>query len=303
MSPPEVLVVGESLVDVVERPDGVVERLPGGSAANVAVALARLGRTVGLLTCLARDDAGAMLADHLARSGVDLVGDPWVLDRTSTATARTAGDGSASYQFDLAWDPAPVDVSGYRAVHVGSIGAVLLPGADLVRDLVRRSRGAALVSYDVNARTTITGAGPEVVARTEQLASLADIVKVSDEDLAVLWPDREADDVVRSLLRAGAGGVAVTKGAEGTQWWDAISSWGVPASPVEVVDTIGAGDTFAAVLLHGVLELGRPWQGVGLVPVLEQAVLAAGISVARAGADPPWAEELTRAVASAGRDR
>ncbi|MCD6640384.1 MAG: PfkB family carbohydrate kinase [Nocardioides sp.] len=299
----DVLVVGEALLDVVEGCSGDVASHPGGSAANAAVALGRLGADVGLATCLGEDSAGRTIAAHLAGAGVRLVGDPWVLVRTATATARTRVDGSADYAFDLDWRPAPVDPAGARAVHVGSLGAVLAPGADVVREVVRGAAGRALVSYDVNARTSLTGSGPEVVERVERLAGLADVVKVSDEDVADLWPDRSQEAALDRLLGLGAGAVVLTRGSAGALWRDREGVLEVAAVPVEVADTIGAGDTFAAVLLDGLLALGRPWPREGLREALERAATAAAITVSRPGADPPTADELRRAVASRDDDR
>lgn len=285
-----VLVMGEALLDVV-RTDGRTDSWPGGSAANVAVALARLGRGVGLATCLGRDEAGQRIATHLAESGVELVGDPWRLECTSTAVATTGADGSATYDFDLEWRPGPVGTQGWAAIHVGSIGAVLDPGAAVVRDLVSRAAGRVLVSYDINARPTITGVGPEVVDRVERLVALADVVKVSDEDLAVLWPGGE-EAAVTHLRHLGARSVVLTRGAHGARWYGDGGVIEVPAVPVTVVDTIGAGDTFAAALLDGLLDLAQPWAAEDLVPVLDRATLAAALNVSRAGASPPTAAEI-----------
>ena len=149
----DVLVMGESLVDVVRAPDGSVTEHVGGSAANVAVALARLGRPVRFATSFADDAHGRMVAAHLDRAGVRLANQPHSIARTSTAVATLDADGAASYEFDLDWDLDPPTVDDApAAVHVCSLGAVLSPGADVVHDVVSRLRGTALVSYDINAR-------------------------------------------------------------------------------------------------------------------------------------------------------
>src|SRR6476620_5762981 len=102
-----VLVVGESLVDIVQREDGSGEVFPGGSAANVAVALARLGRETGFVTSFADDEHGRLIASHLAESGVRLAADPHVVPRTSSALATLQPDGSARYTFDIDWRIGP----------------------------------------------------------------------------------------------------------------------------------------------------------------------------------------------------
>jgi fructokinase len=300
------LVLGESLVDVVRGEGGEV-RHPGGSAANVAVALARLGRPVRFGTAFADDDDGRIVAEHLAASGVELAGDPGVVPRTSVAEATIGADGAATYHFDLDWRLGEVklpDGVEPAVVHVGSIGAVLRPGADDVLAAVHRWHGTATVSLDVNARPGITGTGPEVVGRIEELASLADVVKASDEDLEVLWPRRELDDAARALLGKGPSVVAVTRGAAGARWWTRETHGTADPVRVDVADTIGAGDTFSAGLIDALWE--RDLLGAGNRAALRVsgaelwdavvgfAARAAAITVSRPGADPPWEREIRR---------
>ena len=136
-----VLVVGEALVDIVKRRDGSTETFPGGSAANVAVALARLGCDAGFVTSYADDEHGRLIADHLAASGVRLETDPHVIPRTSSALATLQADGSARYTFDIDWRIGPVEVDvPPLAVHACSLGAVLTPGCEDVRALLARLR-------------------------------------------------------------------------------------------------------------------------------------------------------------------
>ena len=289
-----VLVVGEALVDVVDGRDH-----PGGSAANVAVALARLGRDVELATSWGRDERGDLLARHVTEAGVRLAADPHVLDHTSAAIATLAEDGSASYVFDLAWALPKVTSTAYDVVHVCSLGALLEPGASDVRALVERLRPTATVVYDVNLRPAVTGTGPEVREAVEAMARLADVVKGSDEDLAGLYPDRTLDEAAAALLALGATGVAVTCGAAGARWYDAHRQVGVEAVPVEVADTIGAGDTFDAGLIDALAGLGVLGGRLGaldtdhVTTALTWAVKAAAVTVSRPGADPPWRRELT----------
>src|SRR5262245_60171529 len=128
-----VLVIGESLVDIVHHADGRVVEHPGGSPANVAVGLVRLGTEVQLATAYADDRLGGILDRHFAASGVGLLGDPHCLDRTSSAAATLDGSGAASYVFDLAWHlPTPAPPELPALVHTGSIAAVLEPGASTV---------------------------------------------------------------------------------------------------------------------------------------------------------------------------
>ncbi|TIC82012.1 carbohydrate kinase [Nocardioides sp. GY 10127] len=298
------LVVGEALVDVVHTADGAVTAHPGGSAANVAVALSRLGRPVRFATAFTGDAYGRMLSEHLDTNGVLLASDPAVIDHTSSAAATLAEDGSASYVFDLEWrigevplEPAPL------AVHACSIGAVLSPGAGQVRDVLTALRPAATITYDVNARPSITGTGPEVVAATEAVVALADLVKLSDEDLDGLWPGLGLDGGAAHLLSLGPAAVVVTRGAEGAAWFDAQGRVDVPGRTVTVADTIGAGDTFSAALVDGLATLGRLGGRLdGLTRedvegLLAHAAAAAAVTVSRPGADPPTRAELDASLA------
>jgi fructokinase len=298
-----VLVVGESLVDVVRTLDGDVQEYAGGSAANVAVALARLGRPTRLATSFAADHHGEMIATHLERAGVTLACDPGAVDHTSTAQATLGTEGAASYTFDIDWRLLPVsDDEDPLVAHTCSLGAVLLPGADDVLALLERLRARATVTYDVNARPAVTGTGPDVVARVERMVAVADLVKASDEDLAALYPDRTHVDAAAALLQLGPAVVVVTRGAEGALWLDREGSIEVEPRPVTVADTIGAGDTFGAALVDALWERGRLGAGERaalrtlprgeVTEVLEHAARAAAITVSRPGADPPYRHEI-----------
>jgi fructokinase len=282
------LVVGESLVDVVVERDGSRVERPGGSAANVAVALARLGRPVRFVTSYADDARGAAIAAHLAGSGVALATDPHVLDRTSSAVATIGADGAASYEFDLDWRFGPVELAEPpEYVHVCSIGAVLAPGADAVLALLDRLAGSgATVTYDVNARPQITGTGPDVIGRVESVARRADVVKASDEDLAVLYPTLGLAEAARRLLGLGPRAVVVTRGEGGASWFDADGRVDRTAVATTVVDTIGAGDTFSAATIDAL------WDGLDPAATLAHAARAAAVTVSRPGADPPTRADL-----------
>jgi fructokinase len=292
----DVLVMGESLVDVVLAADGSTTEHVGGSAANVAVALARLGRQVRFATSFADDRRGRMVAEHLDRAGVRLANRPHAVDRTATAVATLDADGAADYEFDLEWVLDPPEVENLpAAVHVCSLGAVLLPGADVVHEEVSRLRGGPLVSYDVNARPVLTGTGADVVARVERMVTVSDLVKASDEDLAALYPDSTLGDAARGLLGRGPAAVVVTRGEHGATWFSAGSTVEVPSVAVDVADTIGAGDTFSAALLDGVLARGQDLAAldeVAVQEILARAVRAAAVTVSRPGADPPYLSEL-----------
>ena len=292
----DVLVLGESLVDVVRAPDGTTTEHVGGSAANVAVALARLGRPVRFATSFADDARGRAVAAHLDGAGIRRANHPHSLRHTSTAVATLGADGAATYEFDLEWvlEPPAVDPVP-AAVHACSLGAVLSPGADVVHDVVSRLRGSSLVSYDVNARPAATGLGPEVIDRVERMVAVSDVVKASDEDLAAFYPDLTLADAAQGLLERGPTAVVVTRGEQGALWFSRTGRVEVAATPVRVADTIGAGDTFSAALLDGLLARDGDLAALdepSVRRVLARAVRAAAVTVSRPGADPPYLSEL-----------
>ena len=254
----DVLVVGEALVDIVKAADGTATEYAGGSAANVAVALSRLGRPVRFATSYADDARGKLITDFLSRDGVVLATDPAAVERTSTAVATIGSDGAASYVFDFDWRLNPL-LSAEVAplvVHACSLGAVIEPGADTAREMVSALRGDATISYDVNARPAVTGTGPEIVGLVERMVGLSDLVKASDEDLAALYPGRDLEEAARALITLGPAAVVVTKGDAGATWFSERTT--VEAAPVkvDVADTIGAGDTFGAAMLDALWERG-----------------------------------------------
>jgi fructokinase len=297
-----VLVVGEALVDIVKRRDGSTETFPGGSAANAAVALARLGRDAGFVTSYADDEHGRLIADHLAASGVRLETDPHVIPRTSSALATLQADGSARYTFDIDWRIGAVVVSDPPlAVHACSLGAVLTPGCDDVRALMARLRSTSTTSYDVNMRPSVTGVGPPIASTVEATVALSDIVKASDEDLEALYPGEYEDDAAARLLTLGPAAGVVTRGAEGAVWYSGTLRVSDPGVPVRVADTIGAGGAVGAAMLDEPGTRGFLGGGVAAIAsmtrhdvagVLAFATRAAAVTVSRPGADPPYRSEL-----------
>jgi len=294
------LVAGVSLVDVVATPDdpgGLVER-PGGWAADAAVALARLGRRVRLATALAEDAHGALLREHLAAGGVRLVGDPVVLPRTSTTRTTLDESGPTTHELDVAWRLGPLDLAGTEPLVVvcGSIGAVLPPGADQVRDLVADLGDRASVVYDVAARPALLRAEDNLLEGVTETAALADVVTVSEEDLADLWPGLTVDEAARHLLSMGPASVVVTPRTGGARWLTRHGGGRVPASG-DVVKAAGAGAPFGAALVDALWER-------GLLGAGREALAATGAGT--------WAAALDRAArsvsagppgATRGRDR
>ena len=298
------LVIGESLIDVVHAPGAEPVELVGGSAANAAVALCRLGRAVWFASALGPDDRGRRIRGHLHAEGIRWAVEPSSLDATGVAVARLDDEGRATYTFDIAWQLHPLreDLPDPAVVQVSSLAPTLAPGADHVLAVVQRYRDRALVAYDVNLRPAITGTGPEVVAAVEAMVALSDLVKASDEDLEGLYPDLDEAAAVSHLLGLGPVAVVVTRGGDGAGWYAGGEHVAVPAQRGPVVDTIGAGDTFGAATLDALAARGctGPDARTALAAlgaddvraVLAHAAHAAAVTVSRPGADPPYAREL-----------
>jgi fructokinase len=304
------LVIGEALVDVVISVDGSAEVHPGGSPANVAIGLGRLGRDVELLAYLAEDDNGAIVREHLAASQVALASGTLGAPRTSVATAHLDESGAATYDFDLEWaiadgaEPRPEPL----VVHTGSIAAVLAPGAEAVRSLVASLRhgagnSGATVTYDPNARPSLMGSPQDARKAIESMVALSDVVKVSDEDLAWLASTDDVDSVAKGWLDLGPAFVVVTRGGSGaTAFLRGDRSVHVDAPRVEVADTVGAGDSFMGGLIDGLWsadvlggdrrEALRQIPDATLVAILERCARIAAITVSRPGANPPGSAEL-----------
>ncbi|GAA1712926.1 carbohydrate kinase [Isoptericola hypogeus] len=299
-----VLAVGEALVDVVHRTDGSSAEHPGGSLANVALTLGRLGRDVRLATWLGDDERGATVRDWLAESAVALAPGSDGAARTSVAQATLDAEGAATYEFDLEWrvPEGTAAAPDTLAVHTGSIAAMLAPGAADVRRLVEAARATATITYDPNARPALMGDAAEVRPRVEELVALADVVKVSDEDLAWLAPGTDPLDVARAWQRTGPAVVVVTFGGSGTTAVTAAGEVTMKAPRVDVVDTVGAGDSFMGALLDwlwGADLLGahrrealRGIDRAATARMLVRAVAVAAVTVSRAGANPPWPTDL-----------
>lgn len=258
MPEPRILVIGEALIDIVHEVDGTSAEHVGGSPANVAIGLARLDHTVRLVTALGQDARGERIADQLRRHGVEVTGSSNTATATSTAQATFDADRNATYEFDLHWDPAPFTVDeGTTHVHAGSLATVLEPGASRTRAVLTSQRAAATLSYDPNIRPGIMGDLDEVRAGVEDLLPIIDVVKASSDDVGLLYPGRPAAEVIDHWLSLGPGLVVITRGGEGVTYRTTSGNLvSLPAPAVTVVDTVGAGDSFMAGLISGLLGLG-----------------------------------------------
>jgi fructokinase len=300
---PSVLVVGEALVDEVTTDAGTVSH-PGGSPFNVAVGVARLGVPTLLHTAVGDDRRGALLGAHARESSLELTTESLTTAATSFARARIGEGGIAGYDFSADWHPAPFTLpSTPTLVHVGSIGAMVPPGCDLVAGIVSALRARSVISFDPNVRPALIADAARARQRAAELIALADVVKASDEDVEWLHPGRNVDDVAAEWLSAGPDLVVITRGDRGPT---ACSRWGTHRSllpATAVTDTIGAGDSFAAGLIVALIDGGAmsPDRLAGLDAdridaAVEFATRCAAITVSRAGAQPPWRDEIARAI-------
>jgi fructokinase len=295
------LVIGESLIDIVEGPTR--SEHVGGSPLNVAVGLARLGRGVDFLTHIGDDPPGHRIVDYLKNAGVQVVPGSIADIRTPIAVVSIAEDGSATYSFDLDWQltgtpPVPPPLF----VHTGSIAAVREPGCLAVAALLDAYRVSATVTFDPNVRPSMIVDRDQARERIDKLLERSDIVKVSVEDLRWLAPERPPQDTARSWLACGAAIVALTMGDRGAVAFCAAGETHVPATPVEVVDTVGAGDAFMVGLLDRLWELGllggdrrTQLRRIGLdtlTSALEFATATSALTVTRRGAQLPTRREL-----------
>ena len=290
------LVIGEALIDIVER-HGAAEHV-GGSPLNVAVGLARLGRDVDFLTHIGDDSRGQRISTYVQACGAQLVPGSVSAGRTPTAVATIADDGSATYAFDLDWQlsgtpPVPPPLF----VHTGSIAAVREPGCLAVAALLDAYRVSASVSFDPNVRPSLIADRDQARERIDHLVERSDIIKVSDEDLRWIDPNHDPERTARAWLASGPALVALTMGDRGSVAFCAAGETRVPARPVRVVDTVGAGDAFTVGLLDALWALGllgadrRANLGrIGLdalTATLEAASMSSALTIARAGADLP----------------
>lgn len=304
------LVIGEALIDIVEREVGAATEHVGGSPLNVAVGLARLGRATDFLTHIGNDAHGRQIRDCLKSSGVQIVPGSQVATQTPTARAAIDSDGSACYTFDIDWQLAGTPrVAPPLIVHTGSIATVLEPGCLATASLVDTYRLGATCTFDPNIRPVSIADADTARARIDQMVERADVVKASHEDLRWLDPTRTPEQIAASWLACGPSIVVVTMGGDGALALCASGALRVPAFSVDVVDTVGAGDAFMTGLIDSLwaLDLLGATRRARLAAitldtlkgVMRAASLAAALTVSRAGADLPDRASRDAAASSA----
>lgn len=303
------LVIGEALIDIVERDGQPVREHVGGSPLNVAVGLARLGRDVDFLTHIGTDEHGRRIADYVESSGAHLVSDSMTASRTATARALLDASGSATYSFDIDWQLSGTpEVAPPLIVHTGSIAAVLEPGCLATEALVSAYHLSATVTFDPNIRTALIDGPDTARARIDHLLERADVVKASSEDLHWLDPTRTPEQIAGEWLTLAPKIVVVTFGGEGSLAMCANGTVRVPAGHVDVVDTVGAGDAFMTGLIDALWSmdlLGADRRGAladistdALTGAVRAATVVSALTVARPGADLPDRVTVDRAAVS-----
>lgn len=300
-----IVVCGEALIDMIYNGDGTQRATPGGGPFNTARALARLGVPTAFLGHLSNDKFGRELAEMLVSDGASLELATIGSEPTTIALADVGNEGFAEYQFlvqgtsapqltlEMLPDRLPPDIS---ALHVGTLGLVLEPMASTIVELVRRERDGRLVMLDPNIRVGLAR-DAEYRDRLLTLISQSTIVKASDTDLAWLYPECDYKAAVEEILNAGVRLAVVTLGADGAFGGHRDLRIHVAAPAVDVIDTIGAGDSFGAALLawlhdHDAVRPDLSLEEDQLKAALAFACLAASLTVARAGADPPTKSEM-----------
>ena len=294
-------VCGEVLIDVL--PTGPVV---GGGPANTAKALARLDHEVQFIGGLSTDTYGVMARKELDRDGVGLglaleSNKPTStasvhLDKAGSATYTFVIDGTATFDFSPSWLPDPEKLKP-SVLHIGTLATVVEPGAAVLFDWAIKCAEFAPIVFDPNIRPSFLGDREKYCQVVEKWVGISSVVKLSDEDIAWLYPDQSVDEVAHRWLEGETSLVVVTRGAKGIIGYTQGASEEVEGVRVDVVDTVGAGDTVGAILVEGVVQHSvAGLVGHTLNTVLHRAAVAAGITVSRAGAQPPWMHELVEAL-------
>ena len=290
-------VCGEVLIDIL--PTGPVV---GGGPANTAKALARLGHDVHFIDGISSDAYGQAARTELLSDGVNL--DLALASEkptcTATVTLDAAGgasyefliDGTATFDFHSSWLPDPYRFQP-QALHIGTLVTVIEPGASALYDWAMQVAEFAPIVFDPNIRPSVQPDRDLYEAAVEKWAALSAVIKVSDDDLAWLFPEVSIDDVANRWINDGVFLVVVTRGANGIVGFTEDGRIEVPGVKVDVVDTVGAGDTVGAIVVEAMIEYGLiELRGDRLQEVLSRAAHAAAITCSRQGAQPPYKHEL-----------
>lgn len=307
------VVIGEALIDLIQQADGRFIAKPGGAPANVSIALARLGVNVSFAGRVSTDKFGDKIRAWLEPEDIDLSLVESTDDPTSLAVASLDAEGKADYSFylkgtaDWGWTPGAfteLENEPPAALVIGSVAAVLEPGASIIESLASHlwEGNLSTVTIDVNIRPGLGFQREQETVRVERQIKFAHIVKASDDDLAWLYPNRDPVDTARAWSTDGRF-VIMTCGAEGAALFTpAGDSVSVSAPKIDLVDTVGAGDSFLGATLFGLQRLNALGNNAlgrlsevsrdEWVSLLELSARVGAITCSRAGCNPPTAAEL-----------
>jgi len=297
----DVWVVGEVLIDLI--PDGVEHKaVVGGGPANTAKALAKLGIKTQFIDGISTDIYGQMALKQLHQDGVLL---DYVkfsekpiclaivsLNNQGGATYEFLIEGTATFDYTPDWLPNLLNIKP-SLLHIGTLATVIEPAASVLHKWATFVKGVAPIVFDPNIRPAVIADRNEYVRQVERWIQISSAVKVSDDDIYWLYPDKSIDDVANTWLSMGPELVVITFGDKGLSGYRRGEKVSVEAKKVVVADTVGAGDTVGAILVEAIVEEGLPnLTGQSLIAKLERAAKAAAITVSRTGALPPGRDEI-----------
>ena len=310
---PSVLVIGEALVDVVHGINGEIKNIPGGSPANTAVALARLGTKTYMKARTSTDQFGTEIRNYLTSQNINLDYSLVVKNPSSVVNALIQKDGSAKYEANLrgaadyGWtfeELNQVIDPDIQIVQFGSLTSYIEPGATNIEKWFSQLRQSNnyLLTFDPNIRHPLDGENEvDVRSRAKKLASLSHVVKASDEDLNWIFSNNNPQDSAINIIESGASLVVVTLGKKGAFAVNKkLEIVEVKANEIAVIDTIGAGDTFAAALITQLLENSLINKNAldnlssdDLTEILTNCSAVSAITCSRQGANPPHRHEVS----------
>jgi fructokinase len=309
------LVCGEALYDIFLRGEAgaalQMQAYRGGSPYNVALGLARLGAKVAFFGGFSDGPLGQALREALAGEGVEMRFSPDKSALTTLSLVQLDAGGSPHYAFygtgmaDRLLEPTdlPTLPQSITALHFGSFSLVVQPCGATLLGFARAQAGQRLISYDPNVRPTVEPDMSIWRASLGEWLEVADMVKVSQEDLELLYPRADPLEVARGWLALRPALVVVTRSAAGAVALTAGGTLALPAPSITMVDAVGAGDAFQAGLLHGLAQAGQlSHAGLEALPeavlaaALRQAIITGALTCQRAGADLPRTGELAQAL-------
>ena len=297
----EIWVCGEALIDLIPRGEQKVA-IVGGGPANTAKALARLGFDSYFIDGISTDSFGGMIKDQLLHDGVNLKYAHYSDKQTCTADVSLdkAGvasyvfiiDGTATFDFTNDWLPDPAQIKPV-VLQIGTLATIVQPAADILLEWAKRVAKVAPIVFDPNVRSSVLPDRPKYQEAIAKWAAISEVIKVSEDDLAWLYPEQDQIAIAEEWIKGGSTLVIITKGSYGIIGVTKDDVVSVPGVKIEVVDTVGAGDTVGAIVVEAIVERGlKVITGDVLREVLVRATKAAAVTCSRAGANPPTRAEI-----------